>query len=63
LLDYDIFSAYGKQGDLDLAEGYWSEFFLLKPDKPSFQKKLDSVDAEDLLHFQVNDEIISRNVD
>ncbi|MCJ1408072.1 hypothetical protein MMC19_002145 [Ptychographa xylographoides] len=33
-------------------EGYWSEFFLLRPDKAGLQRRLESVDAEGLLHFQ-----------
>ncbi|MCJ1444589.1 MAG: hypothetical protein MMC23_005091 [Stictis urceolatum] len=35
-----------------VSEGYWTEFFLLRPDKQTFQKRLDSVDADTLLHFQ-----------
>lgn len=42
-----------KDEDNHHSEGFWSEFFLLKPDKVSFQKRLDAVSADGLLHFQV----------
>jgi hypothetical protein len=35
-----------------VSDGYWSEFFLLKPDRRSLQQRLDAVDADSLLHFQ-----------
>ncbi|MCJ1315581.1 hypothetical protein MMC15_000901 [Xylographa vitiligo] len=34
------------------SEGFWSEFFLLRPDKASLQRRLEAVSADDLLHFQ-----------
>ena len=36
-----------------LSDGYWAEFFLLKPDKLSLQRRLEALSADDLLHFQV----------
>ncbi|KAI9697298.1 MAG: hypothetical protein M1836_004862 [Candelina mexicana] len=33
-------------------EGFWQEFFLLKPDKTSLRRVLADLRADDLLHFQ-----------
>ena len=35
------------------AEGFWSEFFLLKPDRASLQRRFENLGSDDLLHFQV----------
>ncbi|MCJ1476499.1 hypothetical protein MMC13_005165 [Lambiella insularis] len=40
------------EDDTGHSEGFWSEFFLLRPDKASLQHRLEAVNAEDLLHFQ-----------
>lgn len=44
-----------KQDDEDLAysDGFWGEFFLLRPDKAGLQRRLDELTADDLLHLQV----------
>lgn len=41
--------------DEDMAEsdGFWREFFLLKPDKAALQQRLGNLSANDLLHLQV----------
>lgn len=36
----------------DFSEGFWKEFFLLRPDKPSLQRRLETIDADDLLQIQ-----------
>ena len=35
------------------SEGYWREFFLLKPDKATLQKIIFELSPDDLLHLQV----------
>jgi len=35
------------------SEGFWLEFFLLNPDRIRLQQRIDSLRADDLLHFQV----------
>ncbi|MCJ1421012.1 hypothetical protein MMC32_007374 [Xylographa parallela] len=40
------------EDDHSHSEGFWSEFFLLRPDKASLQRRLEAVSADDLLHFQ-----------
>ena len=35
------------------SEGFWREFFLLRPDKAGLIKVLDSISPEGLLHLQV----------
>lgn len=44
-----------RQDDEDLADsnGFWREFFLLRPDKSGLQQLLESLHADDLLHLQV----------
>lgn len=39
--------------DSAYSNGFWGEFFLLKPDKPSLVRRLDGFSADDLLHLQV----------
>ncbi|MCJ1463199.1 hypothetical protein MMC07_001804 [Pseudocyphellaria aurata] len=34
------------------SEGFWLELFLLRPDKPSLQRRFESLTPDDLLHFQ-----------
>ena len=43
-----------KQDDEDYADsdGFWGEFFLLKPDKPALERRLQALTPEDLVHFQ-----------
>lgn len=36
------------------SEGFWSEFFLLKPDISSLRRLFEEFSPEDLLHFQVH---------
>lgn len=35
------------------SEGYWREFFLLKPDKATLSQLLHDLSPDDLLHLQV----------
>ncbi len=39
--------------DHEKSEGYWREFFLLKPDKATLQKIIHELSPDDLLHLQV----------
>ncbi|CZS88119.1 uncharacterized protein RCO7_01085 [Rhynchosporium graminicola] len=39
--------------DHEKTEGYWKEFFLLKPDKATLQKLIWELSPDDLLHLQV----------
>lgn len=43
-----------RQEDHDFAssEGFWGEFFLLRPDKARLGEQLEYLTAEDLLHLQ-----------
>lgn len=43
-----------REGDEDPADsdGFWGEFFLLKPDKIALERQLESLTPEDLLHLQ-----------
>ncbi|KAL9007574.1 MAG: hypothetical protein Q9173_007190, partial [Seirophora scorigena] len=34
------------------SDGFWQEFFLLRPDRSSLERRLDSFSADDLLHIQ-----------
>lgn len=36
-----------------LSDGFWQEFFLLRPDKSSLQRRLEWTSEDDLLHLQV----------
>lgn len=39
--------------DHEKTEGYWREFFLLKPDKATLQQLIQDLSPDDLLHLQV----------
>lgn len=43
-----------KQEDEEFAEsdGFWEEFFLLKPDKPRLKQRLEELTADDIIHLQ-----------
>ncbi|KAK4690887.1 hypothetical protein P7C71_g6005, partial [Lecanoromycetidae sp. Uapishka_2] len=43
-----------KQDDEDVSEsdGFWGEFFLLKPDKAELERQLETLTPDDLLHLQ-----------
>jgi hypothetical protein len=41
--------------EIEKPEGFWEEFFLLKPDPSSLQQILDDLSPDDLLHLQVCD--------
>ena len=46
----DLFKQEGEElADLD---GFWEEFFLLKPDKPRLKQCLEALGADDLIHLQ-----------
>ncbi|KAL2018194.1 hypothetical protein VTK56DRAFT_1167 [Thermocarpiscus australiensis] len=38
--------------DCEKSEGFWKEFFLLRPDRPSLRRILDEIGPNDLLHLQ-----------
>lgn len=42
-----------EEEDSIISDGFWREFFLLKPDRLSLQGRLESLSANDLLHLQV----------
>jgi hypothetical protein len=39
--------------EFEESEGYWEEFFLLKPDPIDLRNLLSSLTSDDLLHLQV----------
>lgn len=42
-----------EEEDATSSDGFWQEFFLLKPDRNRLEGRLDSLSANDLLHLQV----------
>ena len=44
---------FREEEDETISDGFWREFFLLKPDKSRLQGKLERLSASDLLHLQV----------
>lgn len=40
--------------DHEHSEGFWQEFFLLKPDPPSLRRVLQKLNPDEMLHLQVN---------
>ncbi|KAL1631763.1 hypothetical protein SLS56_004282 [Neofusicoccum ribis] len=50
--------------DHEHSEGFWQEFFLLKPDPPSLRRVLQSLSADAMLHLQVPaQQLFSRAID
>ena len=47
---------FAEEEDEIISDGFWREFFILKPDKPRLQGKLERLSANDLLHLQVHTE-------
>ncbi len=41
------------EDDQEKSEGYWKEFFLLKPDKATLHRLIEDLSPDDLLHLQV----------
>ncbi|KAK3311996.1 hypothetical protein B0H66DRAFT_100604 [Apodospora peruviana] len=41
------------EDDTEKSEGFWREFFLLKPDRRALRQILDEIRPEDLLHFEL----------
>lgn len=39
--------------DVHFSDGFWREFFLLRPDAHRLQKKLEDLSADQLLNLQV----------
>ena len=39
--------------DLAYSDGFWGEFYLLRPDKVGLERRLDGLTTDDLLHLQV----------
>lgn len=45
------------------SEGFWREFFLLRPDRPSLRRTFDQLSPADLLHLEEQTrELFSRSV-
>ncbi|KAL8992387.1 MAG: hypothetical protein Q9188_007600, partial [Gyalolechia gomerana] len=44
----------------ELSDGFWKEFFLLRPDKSSLQRRLEKIDADDLLQIQAETQQLFR---
>ncbi|KAL8931783.1 MAG: hypothetical protein Q9216_007073 [Gyalolechia sp. 2 TL-2023] len=44
----------------EFADGFWREFFLLRPDKSSLQRRLEHIDADGLLQIQVETQQLFR---
>jgi hypothetical protein len=40
--------------DYDFSDGFWEEFFLLRPDGPGLKHLLGSMNPDDLLHTQAH---------
>ncbi|KAH8811823.1 hypothetical protein F5884DRAFT_783550 [Xylogone sp. PMI_703] len=50
----ELYEALFKEDDeLEKSEGFWKEFFLLKPDKARLRQILDNLSPDDLLHLHV----------
>ncbi|KAI4117452.1 MAG: hypothetical protein LQ345_002317 [Seirophora villosa] len=49
-----------EEDQIPLSDGFWQEFFLLRPDKSSLQRRLDSFSADDLLHIQIQTQQLFR---
>ncbi|KAG9229690.1 hypothetical protein BJ875DRAFT_474222 [Amylocarpus encephaloides] len=41
-----------EEHDIEKPEGFWTEFFLLRPDKATLHRTLDAFSPDDLLHLQ-----------
>ncbi|KAI4101639.1 MAG: hypothetical protein L6R37_004872 [Teloschistes peruensis] len=44
----------------DFSDRFWTEFFLLKPDKASLQRRLEDLGVDDLLHIQGQTQLFFR---
>ncbi|KAL8865404.1 MAG: hypothetical protein Q9174_006902, partial [Haloplaca sp. 1 TL-2023] len=53
-----ILTLYENEGP-EFSDRFWTEFFLLKPDKASLRRRLENIDPDDLLRIQ-NDILIQR---
>lgn len=50
--------------DYEQSEGFWQEFFLLKPDPPSLRRVLQGLNADQMLHLQAPaQQLFSRAID
>ena len=38
--------------DISLSDGFWKEFFLLRPNHAKLQRRLDQISPAELIHFQ-----------
>ncbi|CAG8979118.1 hypothetical protein HYALB_00000251 [Hymenoscyphus albidus] len=47
-----LFKEEEEESDHEKPEGFWREFFLLRPDKASLHRILDGLSPDDLLHLQ-----------
>ncbi|RFU29757.1 hypothetical protein B7463_g6569, partial [Scytalidium lignicola] len=60
----ELYEALFKEDDdLEKSEGFWREFFLLKPDKARLRRILDDLNPDDLLHLHAQtQQLFSRAV-
>ncbi|KAI4135251.1 MAG: hypothetical protein LQ341_005904, partial [Variospora aurantia] len=49
---YEQLLSTDENDQFQLSDGFWQEFFLLRPDKSSLQRRLEWTSTDDLLHLQ-----------
>ncbi|KAI4274610.1 MAG: hypothetical protein L6R35_006330, partial [Caloplaca aegaea] len=49
---YEQLLSTDENDQFQLSDGFWQEFFLLRPDKSSLQRRLEWTSEDDLLHLQ-----------
>ncbi|KAI9849016.1 MAG: hypothetical protein M1837_005907 [Sclerophora amabilis] len=55
---------FKEEEDVEKGEGFWREFFLLRPDKSSLERVLADLSGDDLLHFQSHTRLLfSRSIE
>lgn len=57
---YEKLFGWDEEDYFDDTDGFWEEFFLLRPDGPNFRRVLGSLSSDDLLQLQVCRCLISR---
>ncbi|KAL8710731.1 MAG: hypothetical protein Q9220_004749 [cf. Caloplaca sp. 1 TL-2023] len=61
---YDQLFSIHEEYEFSLGDGFWREFFLLRPDKASLRRRLNSLSVDDLLHIQeATQQLFRRAVD
>ncbi|KAF2666877.1 DUF1741-domain-containing protein [Microthyrium microscopicum] len=49
-----LYESLFKEEEISKSDGFWQEFFLLKPDPKNLRSILSGLSADDLLHFQAH---------